>query len=94
MEAIDEVKRDIKDINKALYTLVEAQSNTTHNVDMLANDVKEMLKGSMSCNLVDAQVREQDKRITVLEDSKTWGFRLVVGAVILAFIGLVAGGVK
>jgi len=94
MEELEEVKRDIKDINKALYTLIEAQSNTTHNVDMLSSDVKEMLKASMSCDIVNSDVKDIEKRVSILEDSKTWGFRLVIGAVILAVVGLVAGGIK
>ncbi len=94
MESEEEVKRDIKDINKILYQLVEAQSNTTHNVDMLSKDVKEMLKASMSCDIVDNDVKDLEKRVSILEDSKTWGFRLVAGAVMMAVVGLVAGGAK
>ena len=130
MQEVQEKQReDCGEFQKALYTLIEAQKNTTRNVDALAQDVKGVLKSSMHFELlekklemtntrinklegnnfeivkkdidvmqkkldkidikaVEANIKTDNEKIKLLEDSKTWGFRLIVGAVILGVIGL------
>ncbi len=80
----------IENLQEAMYTLIEAQKNTTRNVDHLAEDVKEMLKSAGSCAVVESKIVSLEKRTKVLEDSKTWGFRLIIGGLIMSIIGVVS----
>lgn len=86
-----EHKHEIGDIQKALYTLIEAQKNTTRNVDTLSLDVKEMLKSSLGFDIVKKEVDLLTLRVNSLEESKNWGFKLIVGTVLTSVIGLLIG---
>ena len=122
------------EFSKALVQLIEAQKNTTRNVDALAADVKGVLKSTMhfellekkleltnariaklevssqdcpvvksdlkACQeavktlektdykLIDEKIENNAKDIGELKESKTWGYRFLIGAVILGVVGL------
>jgi len=82
---------DIEDIQKALYTLIEAQKNTTRNVDSLSADVKGMLKTTLNFSLIEKEIAHMEERVKHLEDHNSWGMKLIVGAVFTAIIGLIFG---
>jgi len=130
----DEQRKNCGELQQAISALVEAQKNTTRNVDTLAADVKGVLKTTMHFELLDKKleltnariskieatsnqcpiinkdisdlqtkvkelenrdysvvkrrVEETEKDIKDLIESKTWGFRLIVGAVLLGILGL------
>ena len=92
MDELEKIDKDIRDINKVLYQLTEAQKNTTKNVDILTSDIKEMLKKSMNCQMVHNELQALEHRVTDLEASKTWGFRLVVGALMLGLVNILLEG--
>jgi uncharacterized coiled-coil DUF342 family protein len=83
-----EARRRCDEIQKALYTLVEAQKNTTKNVDRLADDVKALIKNASEYHVLEVGIENINKKVEELESSKQWGFRLIIGAVITAVIGL------
>jgi hypothetical protein len=115
MELIEEEQKRQRErcvnFEKALSTLIEAQKNTTRNVDNLATDVKGMLKNSlhfdilekeleltnnrllkmedMNFNQMKQDIKSLDKKMEGIEQSKTWLWRLIVGAIILNLVGLV-----
>jgi Cu2+-containing amine oxidase len=123
------------EFSKALVQLIEAQKNTTRNVDALAADVKGVLKSTMhfellekkleltnarvaklettatqcpvvlndlkECqdhikdikkvdqNVITQRLGETEKDIKELQDSKSWGYKLIIGAVVMGIIGLI-----
>ncbi len=82
-----EARKRCDEIQKALYTLVEAQKNTTKNVDRLAEDVKVLIKNAYEFHVLEHDISDLNKRCDNLESSKQWGFRLIVGAVIMSAVG-------
>ena len=83
-----EARKRCDEIQKALYTLVEAQKNTTKNVDRLADDVKALIKNSSEYHVLENNISALTLRMNEIEDSKQWGFRLIVGAVIMSLVGI------
>ena len=84
----NEARRRCDEIQKALYTLVEAQKNTTKNVDRLADDVKALIKNSSEYHILESSITAVNKKCDDLEESKQWGFRLIIGAVLLSLVRL------
>jgi uncharacterized coiled-coil DUF342 family protein len=83
-----EARRRCDDIQRALYTLVEAQKNTTKNVDRLADDVKILIQNSSEYHILENNIENLEKKCEELEASKQWGFRLLIGAFITAISSL------
>lgn len=78
----EEYNKRVNEINTALYTLIEAQKNTTKNVDTLTTDVKELTKTITNYEAI-------SKRVEDLESSRTWVYRLVIGTLITAAIAII-----
>lgn len=81
---VDKYDAKVNKINNALYTLIEAQKNTTKNVDNLTADIK-----SISKTL--SHLESIDRRLNDLENSKTWGFRLVITGAIGFVVWILKG---
>ena len=96
MREVRELKRQhdlqrekISELHTALTSLIEAQRITTKNVDTLSKDVKEMIKNSLTYELLEKEIVMINHRLETLEDNKAWLYKMVVGAVIMAGIGLI-----
>lgn len=76
-----EYAEKITDLTVALHTLIEAQKNTTKNVDILTNDVKHLTAAITNYEAV-------SKRVEDLESSRTWAYRLIIGTLIAGAITL------
>jgi len=88
----DKHASEISEIKQALAELIQMQKNTTRNVNELSNDVKEMLKKSLSHEMQEKEIKILHERIDSLEETKTWTFRLVTGAIIMAVLSLLFDG--
>ena len=86
---IDRQQGDISTIKDALYTLIEAQRNTTKNVDNLTQDMKEVIRAHSNFDTVEAQITSVEKRIKKIEETKTWEYRIFIGTVITGVVALV-----
>jgi septal ring factor EnvC (AmiA/AmiB activator) len=96
-----EKQRDkINELHTSLYTLIESQKITTRNMERLTEDIKDILKSSSSIEVVEKEIVMINHRLKDLEDNKAWLFKMVVGAVVMAGIGLIIdfkhakGGIK
>lgn len=76
-----EYSEKISELTIALHTLIEAQKNTTKNVDILTSDVKHLTTAITNYEAV-------SKRVEDLESSRTWGYRLIIGTLIAGAITL------
>ena len=133
-EEQDRQRENCGEFSKALAQLIEAQKNTTRNVDTLALDVKGVLKSAMHFELLEKKLEITNLRLSKLEtksndcpivksdiatckhdveefknfdqslitekldnlekdikelkDSKSWGYKLLIGAFIMGVLGL------
>lgn len=87
---LDRNQGDIKAIREALYTLIEAQRNTTKNVDALADDLKEVFKTTQNFNLLETKLNTLELKLKKIEDTKTWEYRIFIGAVVGGIITLIS----
>lgn len=64
----------------------------TERVGNLQEDMRE-LKGSMAhLSEVISHIEDMERRLASLEDWQEWAQRIILGAIIMAVIGLVLGG--
>ena len=81
-ELLQSHDEELKQINKALYSLLEVQKITTKNVDSLTKDVKKLTESVLTMNTL-------EKRISSLENSQIWVVRTIIGAIIIEAMRLI-----
>lgn len=85
IKELDTIKNDVKLLQQALYTLVEAQRNTVSNIDMLTKDIKEIVNLTYENESIKTAVQKDiehfGKRVEELEKSRVWVIRLIIGSV-------------
>jgi len=84
-----EQHNEIMHIKELISNLANVQKNTTENINVLTSDIKEILKHSLTYEIVEKEMVMLNRRIENLEESRSWTLKLIVGAVIMGLIGLV-----
>ncbi len=87
---LDKSQNDIKSIREALFTLIEAQRNTTKNVDNLATDLKEVFKITQNLYIFETRLKELEGKSKKFEDAKVWEYRIFIGAIVGGIVTLVS----
>jgi len=85
----EEQHREIVHIKELISNLANVQKNTTENINILTSDIKEILKHSLTYEIVEKEMVMLSRRIENLEESRSWTLKLIVGAIIMALVGLV-----
>jgi small-conductance mechanosensitive channel len=81
-------QKEILETHKILQSSVEQQKQTQKVLDAFSEDLKEILKAATCCEMNKKDIESINKRLSKVEDSKTWMYRLIVGAVITGVLGI------
>ena len=88
-DSLDKTKDEVQEIKSALTTLIEAQRNTTKNVDNLTTDMKKLIKSTASFDVIETELHQLDQRVKKIEDTKTWEYRIIIGAIVGGIITII-----
>lgn len=90
-EKVKEIELDVKEITKHVFKLIEAQSTTTRNVDIISQDLREILKVTNSYDVFINRIDAIEKRMDYFDSHRTWFTRIVggilIGAAMTALLG-------
>lgn len=79
---------EITHLRELIGNLAHIQQSTTENVNLLTSDVKEMLKQSLTYDILEKEIIMINRRIDDIDDSRSWLTKLIIGAIIVAVLGL------
>jgi len=84
-----EQQSEILHLRELIGNLTSIQQNTTDNINILTADVKEMLKHSLTYEMIEKEIVMINRRVDDLDNSRAWLIKLIVGAIIMALVGLI-----
>jgi len=85
----EEQRNEIMHLRELIGNLTAIQKNTTDNINVLTSDVKEMLKHSLTYEMLEKEIVMINRRVDELDNNKAWLMKLIIGAIVMALIGLV-----
>lgn len=84
IDAMQRTSREIGGVHRAMESLSRQVEKQTDHIDDLRKEVAQIAVQQKDIDHV-------QERVTKLEDSQRWLVRLVIGAVLMAILGLVIG---